>query len=169
MSAEHTASVATLVWPFVNLSLLVGFLGYKMKAPLGEFIRNRHNFVRDEVIRVAALLEDAKRKHAEFSSKLGAMSAEADALRQQMRQDAEATKIRIATEAKRMATGIVADAQTAANGMALDLRRKLTLEMGLRVIDRAEAMIRTRLTGDDRIRIRQDFSKQVESQRKEGA
>ena len=166
MATEHTAhavGVGTLLWPFINLTILVSFLTYKLKAPLGEFIKNRHTFVRDEVIRVGALLEDAKRKHGEFSAKLGSMNTEADAMKVQMRQDAESLKIRINAEAKRMAAGIVADAQTSANGMVLDLRRKLTMEMGMRIIDRAEVLIRSRLTGDDRVRIRKDFSQQVES------
>jgi hypothetical protein len=44
-----------------------------------------------------------------------------------------------------------------------DLKNQLRSELSVQVLARAEAILRERLTGDDKARIRREFSQQVES------
>lgn len=155
----------TLIAPSINLGILIVVLAYYLRAPLRAFIAGRHSAVRDEVAKVREMLQQAQDKHNEFSSKLKAIDVEITSLREQAKQDAQATKLRVLSEAQRLSSTIVSDARATAEGAFADLKRQLHVEIGTRAIDRAEALLRDRLTGDDRARIRNEFSSQVEAVR----
>lgn len=152
-----------LLYPTINLAILLTIMVVYLRAPLASFVRGRHETLRDELSRVRELLANAKTKYEEFSSKLKAMEAEIASLREQAKQDAAASRNRIVTEAQGLSSTIVADSKKSAQGLYGQLRQELFAEVGTKVLDRAEAMLRDRLTGDDRARIRNEFSAQVES------
>ena len=83
-------------------------------------------------------------------------------LKEQARQDAQGAKQRIASESQKLSATIVSDARTTAQNFYAELKAQLLQELGARVLDRTEAVLRERLTGDDKVRIRQEFSVQVE-------
>ena len=152
-----------LLAPTVNLSILIGIMVYYLRAPIRAFVSDRHNTLRDELHRVRDLLAQAQTKYNEFTGKLKSMDAEIISLREQAKQDAAASKTRIIADAKKLSTTIVTDARASAQGLYGQLKSELFAEIGAQVLDRAEVLMRERLTGDDRVRIRQEFSKQVES------
>lgn len=153
----------TLILPALNLAILVGVLVYFTRAPFRAFVTGRHETLREEVQRVSTQLRDSQARFEEFTAKLKAIDAEVAALREQSRQDAEAMKARLLNDARRLSTVIVADARTSAESLYEELRIRLRSDLGQQIIDRAEQLLRERLTGDDRVRIRREFSKQVES------
>lgn len=152
----------TLVAPAINLAILVSILGYYLRQPLKGFVRTRHDTLRDEVERVGNQLKLAQAKFDEFSAKLKAIDAEVAALKEQARQDSEAMKVRVINDAKRLSQTIVTDARSSAQSVYVDLKNDLRRDLANRVLDKAEALLRSRLTGDDRIRIQREFSRQVE-------
>lgn len=153
----------SLFLPALNLGILLVFLFVKLKKPVIDHVFKRHEMIRDEVRRVREMLSSAQAKHEEFSGKLKAIDTEVMALRDQARQDAASMKVRILTEAQRNSARVVSDARAASEGMVGDLRRQLAFEVGTAVVDRAQAVVKTRLTGDDRARIRKEFSTEVEN------
>jgi F-type H+-transporting ATPase subunit b len=155
--------MSELIYPFINLIILVTVMVVYLREPLRTFVRTRHETLRDELQRVRNLLSGAQTKHDEFSSKLKAMEAEIQSLRDQARQDAAASKSKIVAEAQRLSATIVSDARVSAQGLFSRLRQELFADVGAKVLDRAETLLRERLTGDDRARIRNEFSAQVES------
>jgi F0F1-type ATP synthase membrane subunit b/b' len=160
---EAAASVASLIPSVINLAILLGVLYHYTRKPLAAFVLTRHDSLRDELKRVRDQLKAAQEKFDEFSAKLKAIDAEIAALRAQSRQDAQAMKQRVVAEAQRASAMIVTDARAAAEGLYSELRGQLYLDMLASVVDRAERLMRDRLTSDDRTRIRQEFSKQVEA------
>jgi F0F1-type ATP synthase membrane subunit b/b' len=155
--------MGTLVAPLANLAVLLGFLFYKLKGPFRAYVAGRHDNVGAELKRVRELLRQAQERHEEFSAKLKAIEVETSALREQARQDAQSAKLRILSEAQRLSGAIISDARGNAEGLFADLRQKLFAETGGRILDRAEKFVRERLTGDDRARIRQELSHQLET------
>jgi F0F1-type ATP synthase membrane subunit b/b' len=155
--------MSELFAPTINLLILVGILAYYLRTPVKQSVQDRHTGLRDELARVRDLLRQAQDQYNEFSSKLKAIEAETTALRQQAVQDAEAAKHRIINDAQRMANAIASDSRRAAESLYGELKSQLASELGGRVLDRAEAILRERLTGDDRARIRKEFSTQVET------
>jgi len=152
-----------LIAPAVNLGLLLGFLFWKLREPAKSFVRTRHATVRDEVEKSARDLKSARAKFDEFAARISTFSSEAAMLHQQAVADAQAMKSRLITESKRLSAVIVVDATSAASAMFSDFKGQLRSELANRVLDRAEAALQSRLTSDDRIRIRREFSTQVGS------
>jgi F0F1-type ATP synthase membrane subunit b/b' len=152
----------TLLWPFLNLIILIAVLLWKGKAPFTAFVFQRHSTIRDEVQRVRSLLRSAQVKYDEFAAKLKAVDAEINELNERAQQDAKAAQSRIIAEAQRLSAAVVTDARSSAELLYGELKGQLFLELGSRVIDKAEKLLLDRLTGDDRARIRQEFSSQVE-------
>lgn len=153
--------MSTLILPAINLAILLTVLYKFTKKPVLDHVANRHAYVRDEARRVAEMLRSAREKYEEFSSKLKASEDEIAAIREQAKQDAQSMKMRIVTDAKKLADTIVSDAQTSAQALFSDLKAQLRMELGMRILDRSEQLVREKLTTDDRVRIRRDFSRQV--------
>lgn len=163
---EHVApSVTSLAAPAFNFFVLVGALAYYLKQPLKSFVHQRHLTVGEDLRKVRQLLRESQERYDEFSAKLKAIDVELTSLREQARQDAQTTKLRILSEAQRTSGHIVADARTAAEGLYSELKSKLYGDFAGRILERAESIMRERLTGDDRARIQKEFSTQVENAR----
>ena len=140
----------------------MAILFFYVRKPLSEFIFQRHVLLRDEVQGVTAKLRQAQEQFDEFSKKLKMIETEAAALKEQAAQDAKTMRQRLLTEARKAYTQIISDAKTSAEALFVEFRIELQKEFGLKVIDLAEKYLRERLTGDDRLRISREFSKQVE-------
>ncbi len=152
----------TLVASTFNLVLLLAILFYKLRVPLRDFVEQRHHSIRSDIQTVQNQLRQAQEKYDEFSAKLNAINVEIDVLREQSKQDALAAHHRILSESHKMMGNVISDAKRAADGLYLELKTTLYAELSGKVLDRAEHLLRERLTGDDRVRMREEFSSQVE-------
>lgn len=153
----------SLIAPSFNLLILIAFMVYKLNKPVKDFVSGRHKTIREEIQSVRQELQQAQEKYDEFSSKLKAIDAEIVTLREQGQQEMTALKQRILSESRRLSLNIISDAKTAAEGLYLELKSQLYSDLSLQVLDRAELLLRERLTGADRVSIRADFSKQMET------
>jgi F0F1-type ATP synthase membrane subunit b/b' len=138
-------------------------LAFKLRVPAKEFIATRHSTIRDEIMSVRDQLSVAQEKYDEFSAKLKAIDAEVANLKEYSKQDSIAMKQRILTEGRRVAAQVISDSKSAAESLFSELKGQLYSELAGRVLDRAELLLRERLTGEDRARMRKEFSMQVES------
>lgn len=152
----------TLIIPAINFFVLVGLLVYFLRRPVRDYVTGRHAQLRDEVAEVRTLLERSQQQFDQFSGKLRAMDAEVSALRAQSETSAREMAARVTAEAERLSKTLVADAKVAASSMSDDLRKELRTELASRVVTQAESLLTARLTGDDRIRIRKEFSSELE-------
>jgi len=155
----------SLFAPCFNLVLLVGILVVKLRAPLRDFVSQRHESIASEIQAVREQLRKAQAQFVEFSDKLKAVDSEIAAMREQVRQDSAAMKDKVVSEASRMAGVVEADAKRSASGLYSELKGQLYSELCIRVLDRAESLLKDRVTGDDRVRIQREFSQQLESLR----
>lgn len=152
----------SLLFPFLNFGALLAFIFWKTKGPFSAFMAQRRHQAQDDFKRTAAALADAVARQKEFDARLKGLSVEIDALRAHSRQDAEAKKLHTLTEAKRLADQIVSDARLASEQMVVDFRNHLAADTASQVIQRAERALKSRLTGDDRVRFNREFSSQLE-------
>lgn len=152
----------TLVASSINLFILLIFMVFKLRAPLRTFVSQRHSSISQEIHLVHEQLLKAQGQYDEFSGKHKSVGAEVEVLRQQMKQDSASVKQRILSEAKRLALVLGADAKDSAEGLYAELKGQLYFELSSRIMDKVENLLREKLSGDDRIRIRHDFTSQVE-------
>jgi F-type H+-transporting ATPase subunit b len=163
MHEAAAPAITTLFWPAVNFLILLGILGYKLRKPFSDFVRNRHVSLQEELHSVAERLHQAQLRFDDLTARLKALDSEIVAIREQSKQDADETRVRILADAKRLAGVIVSDARIGADSFFVDLRSGLRSEAAAKVVDRAEEILRGQLTAADRIRIRRDFSQHVEA------
>ncbi len=159
------ASIAGLIPPFINFSILVGALYYFLKEPVKEFVAERHSSLKDELDRVQLKLVDAQKQYQEYSQRLSTIDAEVSSLLQQARMDADSSRIRLLTEAKRMADQMVIDSKRMSESMMTEFKNQIRSDLANQVVRRAETILRSRLTGDVKEQLKKDFSKQMEMMR----
>jgi F0F1-type ATP synthase membrane subunit b/b' len=152
----------TLLYPFLNFAALFGFIAWKTRKPFAAYMKARRAQVAEEFQRTAVALADANARQREFDSRLKGLSVEIEALRNHSRQDAEAKRLHVLNDAKRLADQIVSDARLSAEQMVVDFRAQLVGETAQQVIHRAERALKSKLTGDDRVRFAREFSHQLE-------
>jgi F0F1-type ATP synthase membrane subunit b/b' len=162
---EEAAPISSLFYPFVNFAILVGALFYFLKTPTKSFVKGRHLNLKDELDRVQEKLLGAQRQYQEYSQRLSSMGAEITTLVQEVRAEAESAKVRILTEARRTADQLVIDSKRATESMFAEFKDQVRIDLANQVIVRAEAILKTKMTGDVREAMKKDFSKQVESVR----
>lgn len=153
----------TLIAPAINLAILIVMLAYFVRKPLQDFVKGRHTSIKEELKTVKEQLQQAQARNDELSSKLKAMDAEIEVLQSQLTQEVGAIKNRLLTEAQRHSAQIITDARSSADGLYEELRAKIYAEIGLKVIERSELLLKQRITQEDRDRIKKEFVKQVES------
>lgn len=146
-----------------NLFILIAILFIYLRKPIREFVLQRHQFIRGDVETVRVRLAQAQEKYNEFSTRLHAIDAEISVIRDQTKNDILAIKQKITTDAKHMASNVIADAKNAAEGLYSELKGQLYSELGSKVLERAEHLLRERLTQEDRARIRKEVSTQMGS------
>ncbi|OFZ54524.1 MAG: hypothetical protein A2428_12570 [Bdellovibrionales bacterium RIFOXYC1_FULL_54_43] len=150
-----------LILPFINLGVLIGILIHYTRKPLKNFVQSRHNTILSELKEAQEQLHRAQEQYEEFSAKLKAIGAEISAFRDQTRQEATQARTRIAADAKRVSVAVVTEARATAEGLVTELREQLHAELMVGVIARAEKLIVARLTREDRVRIHQEFSREI--------
>ncbi|MBY0469848.1 ATP synthase F0 subunit B [bacterium] len=151
----------TLLIPALNLFALLAILFFYTRKPIVEFVKTRHSTVQTDLEQVTQQLHQAQEQFEEFSSKLKAIDAEVASMREQAKQDAETMKGRIVSDAKKLSGVILSDAKSTAEAVITDLKSELIREYAIKVLDKAEITLKERLTGDEKKRIQQEFSKQV--------
>ena len=148
----------TIILPFVNLLMLVGILVWKLKIPLGEFLKARHITIKSEIDTARLALQKAQSDHEEFSSRLSAVEGEIATMKSETRQGADSLKSSLVTRAKEGASALLRDARETIGGMESGLLRELRVEFAEKVVIAAEGRLNTELTGEHRARIRKEFS-----------
>ena len=153
----------TFVYSVINFSVFSGMGFYYLRGPVKNYVSGRHTFMRDEVAKVREQLRSSQEKYEEFSAKLKAVDVEVVTIRENSQKDAAALKARMTAMAKQVAGTVIVEARSRATSLATECREQLRAEVGLRIVTRAQELILNRMTGDDRARIRKEFSERVGS------
>ena len=100
-AAESTAdSWKPVIAKAVNFALLVGILGYFLRAPLMAYLDGRIGKVREDLVSAAQTRETAVRALAEIDAKLKALPGEIEALKHRGAEDLIAERARIEQDAQ---------------------------------------------------------------------
>lgn len=152
-----------LILSTINLSIFLAILFYYTKKPLKEFVKNRHETIRNLVQQARQEIAAAKADFDEYSAKLKAVDSQVTALKKEVRLEAEDVSRQIVSSAKERSSLIVGDSRASVQAQVEDLRNEIKREFAVKVFERAEEAVQQRLTGADRDRIRREFSSRVGS------
>lgn len=153
----------TLVVSLLNLLILIVILFVKVKQPARDFLKTRHELLRDELDDVRDQLALAQERFRDFSTKLQSIDQELIALREQSKKEIAEMRTHILEATDRLAKIVISDAKAASHSLYLEFKDQLFAEFSLQAIDRAEVVLKERLTRDDRVRISREFSRQLEA------
>jgi len=152
----------TIIAPFINLLALLLILAFYLRKPLVDFVVARQFSIRHEVESARQALLDARQKFEDFSSRIKGMDSELAHLRAQAKADAEQSKVRILNSAKELSANLIADARVSAQALQAEFKFGLRRDLAAQALARAEGRLKERLTGEDHVRIRREFSTLVE-------
>ena len=169
-ASQEAAEPATDSWKpviakAVNFALLVGILGYFLRAPLMAYLDGRIGKVREDLVTAAQTRETAVRALAEIDAKLKALPGEIEALKHRGAEDLIAERARIEQDAQAERQRMLEHTRREIE-MRLSVARRELLELAANLaVDVASERIRTTITPEDQARLVDRYVSQLQGVR----
>jgi F-type H+-transporting ATPase subunit b len=160
-AAEGGGGAGDLVFPAINLLLLIAVLVYFARKPIQRFFADRREGVQEELQQAAALRDEATRRYAEWQRKLVDLDAEIERLRAVSRERTELERERMLADARAAAERIRADARAAVEQELRSARVQLREEAADLAIGLAAERLRGEVTDADRDRLLDEFIERI--------
>jgi F-type H+-transporting ATPase subunit b len=145
----------------VNFVLLIGVLGYFLRAPVAAYLNGRIGKVREDLVTAAQTREAATRALAEIDARLKALPGEIETLRQRGAEDlvAERARIEQAAEAERQR---LLEHTRREIDMHMRVARRELLELTANLaVGIASDRIKRSITPDDQARMVDRYARQI--------
>jgi F-type H+-transporting ATPase subunit b len=100
---KQGSGLVDMIARLVNFAILAGALGYLLKGPIANYLRDRDTQIRTDLVQAAEMKQSAAAQIAEIERRMTALPAELEALRAQGATEiaAEEERIRAAAAAER--------------------------------------------------------------------
>jgi len=159
---EH-GSAADLLWPTVNLLILLGVLFYFAHKPVKAFFADRRSGISGELEEAAQLKKEAEESFSKWERKLADLEQELQEIRETARERAETEREHILADARSAADRIRRDASIAIDQEVRRAHERLREEASDLAVELAAGMLRDQVGPDDRERLLDEFIARVES------
>lgn len=146
----------------INLAILIVLIVFAAKKPIMEGLSNRADSISKEIEAARQALDAAQKLHDQYEEKIAALETERASMIEQYRAQGEEERQALIDEGKREAERLASDAQRAAENELIALKRKIESELIDLAMEKAEALLKSDVTGQDQKRLTQDYIKQVE-------
>ena len=158
LSPAKIKDLGLRVMNFAALMIILIKFGAK---PIGSALSGRRKQVKDDLESLEAKKAAAERSYKEFSTKLASVEKDVDQIVEKAIAQAEIEKAKIIDRAEKMAEDIKRQAQMAVANEVTTARRMLKNEIADQAAVMAEALIIKNLTGDDQVKIVEDYLDKV--------
>jgi len=158
LSPAKLKDLGLRVMNFAALMIILIKFGAK---PIGSALSGRRKQVKDDLESLEAKKAAAERSYKEFSTKLASVEKDVDQIVEKAIAQAEIEKAKIIDRAEKMAEDIKRQAQMAVANEVTAARRMLKNEIADQAAVMAEALIIKNLTGDDQVKIVEDYLDKV--------
>jgi F-type H+-transporting ATPase subunit b len=136
---HHESSLADLFWPVINFAIMCGVLYYFLKTPLSNYLKDRSETIRRDLVEAATLKSSATAQLEQIDRKLRALPGDIETLRergktevaaeeQRIMQQAAAERDRLVDQARRDIDVQVRLAKRALTEHAVDLSMRLAAD-----------------------------------------
>ena len=158
-------SESWLSWVFklVNFAVLIGILVKYGGKPLKEYFVNKHNTIQDKLNNAEQKLKEAQALKADFEGRLANLDEEIEAFKKAVIQEAEKEKNKMVDEAREFASGLKDQAKMTYEQEIKEMRDKIKEEIVGLTMERAEKLVKERLTREDHNRMVEDFIEKMRS------
>ncbi|MEE8475864.1 MAG: ATP synthase F0 subunit B [Myxococcota bacterium] len=152
----------SLVYPALNLAILLAVLFYFGRKPIRSFFVERRGQIREELERAAKMKAEAEERYAQWQRRLVDLDTELESIRAAARERAEIERDRILTEAEAAAERVRADAHAAVEQELRRAREQLRREAADLAIELAAQRLREQITPADHDRLLDEFVTRIE-------
>jgi F-type H+-transporting ATPase subunit b len=160
-----------LVFPLVNLLLLIAVLVYFGRKPVQGFFAERRRSIGGELEAAAEMRQQAEERHAKWQRRLANLETELGQIRATAQERAAAEREHILADARASAERIKRDASAAIDREVRRAHERLRREAADLAVELAGGILRERVRPEDRERLLDEFIARVEAQpaRRNGA
>jgi len=152
-----------LVYPIINLLLLLAVLVYYGRKPILDFFSERRGKIQDDLKAAGDLKREAEERFASWQRKLADLDAELESIRTTAQERAESERDHIIADANSTAERIRSDATAAIDQELRRSREVLREEAADLAVELAENLLRDQVSETDRERLVSEFIERVES------
>lgn len=156
-AAEPKGWVATDTFRVINFSVLAIALFLVLRKPVAGALNNRIARIKDELLRLEAQKEEAKKALESYNERLAMLDREAEKIITDYKKQGEAAKARILESARAAAVKLEEQAKRNIENEFESAKQKLRLEIFEKAIDRAETLVKEKITTDDQNRLVDEY------------
>lgn len=163
VAAEHGAEAAPKGWEatdtfrVMNFAVLAIALFLLLRKPVAGALNNRIAGIREELARLEAQKEEARKALEAYNERLKMLDKEAEKIIEDYKKQGEAAKARIMESAKASAAKLEEQARRNIENEFESARQKLRLDIFEQAVARAEALVTEKITPDDQHRLVEEY------------
>ena len=142
---------------FLNLAILLGFLGWVLRRPLGDFLQRRRYEVKEALDESWSARTEAEARYKEIEARIENFEAEIETLMSDVKADASSERKAIDERAHQAAGQLESAAKRSVEEELRRARRELREETIALAVTLAEGLLRNSVKEDDQKRLTADY------------
>ncbi|MCF8068161.1 MAG: ATP synthase F0 subunit B [Desulfobacterales bacterium] len=161
--AEPKGWVSTDTYRVMNFVALAVGLFLLVRKPVGKALGSRITGIREQISDLENRKSEAEQKLAEYNNRLAQLDSEADKLVAEYIRQGEEARERILKEAEKNAEKLEAQAKRNIEHEFSQAKQKLQDEVLEKALEKAEAIIKAKITADDQEKMVDEYLEKVVS------
>ena len=153
------------VWKLVNMLAFLAFLGWALNGPVKNFIASRHQQIQREAAEARERRSKADQMAHDIQARLAHLEEEVRLIHERAVAEGERQKREMIAAAEAEANKILQSARNEVDNRLKHARQELTEYAGQLASERAEQLLRDKITDADREKLFRDSLRQVEGAR----
>lgn len=164
--AGHGTDWTAIAAKAVNMAIFLGILAYILGKPLANFFESRSRRIREDLDRAKRERAEAEARLAEVNGRLARLEEEREQIRREAEAEAEAEAARVAARTDEELRRIAEATEREVAGALKSARAELQAFVAEKAVELAEARIRSEMTDEDRRRLIERYSDQLQGVKK---
>lgn len=162
--AEPKGWVATDTYRVMNFVVLIGGLFFVLRKPVAQALSARIKGIQNELEDLEARKQVAEKELAEYSEKLALLEKEAEQILADYQRQGEESRARIIEEARGAAAKLEEQAKRHIEHEFKAARERLQAEVIEKALEKAEGLLREKITAQDQDRLIDEYLAKVVAQ-----
>jgi len=150
------------VWKFANMIAFLAFLGWLLGGPVKRALAARGEHIHDEAAAARKRREEADQMARDIQTRLSQIEEEVRQIRERAQSDGERQKNEMIAAAEAEARKILANARSEVDNQLRHARHELTEYAGQLASERAEQLLRDKITDADQKKLFRESLNEIE-------
>lgn len=153
------------IWKLLNMIAFLAFLGWLLKGPVKGALASRNQHVRDEAAAARKRREEADQMARDIQARLAQIEQEIRQIRERAQSEGERQKNEMIAAAEAEAKKILASARSEVDNQLRHARHELTEYAGQLASERAEKLLKDKITDADQKKLFRESLNEIEEVR----